>query len=306
VTERYRFVTAEAAHHAVALLCRLLDVSRSGYYAWRGRGEPPRAAADADLAARVAVVHAASRGTYGSPRIHADLRVAGVRCGRRRVARLMRAAGLRGCHGRRRTIRTTVADRAAAPAPDRVERAFAPAQVGAPDRLWLADISYVATHEGWLYLAVVLDAFSRRAVGWAMADHLRAALVADALAMAVGNRRPPVGLVHHSDRGCQYTSLAFGAALHEAGILPSMGSVGDCYDNGVASVVRLFRNEREGRSASRPKAPKAGKNGPRCRSWQPNSGCHPPLRPRFQRGSRELRKSRLCGPVDVRRRVPPG
>lgn len=209
-------------------------MSRSGYDAWRGRGEPPRAAADADLAARVAVVHAASRGTYGSPRVHADLRVAGVRCGRRRVARLMRAAGLRGCHGRRRTIRTTVADRAAAPAPDRVERAFAPAQVGAPDRLWLADISSVATHEGWRYLAVVLDACSRRAVGWAMADHLRAALVADALALAVGNRRPPAGLVHHADRGCQYTSLAFGAALHEAGILPSMGSVGDCYDNAVA------------------------------------------------------------------------
>lgn len=234
MTDRYRFVAAEAARHAVALLCRLVEVSRSGYYAWRGRGASARAAADDALRPRIAAIYTTSRGTYGSPRVHADLRAAGVTCGRRRVARLMRAAGLRGCHGRRRTIRTTVADRAATPAPDRVERAFAPAQIGAPDRLWLADISYVATHEGWLYLAVVLDAFSRRVVGWAMADHLRAALVVDALAMASGNRRPEAGLVHHSDRGCQYTSLAFGAALREAGILPSMGSVGDCYDNAVA------------------------------------------------------------------------
>ena len=169
MTERYRFVAAEAAHHAIALLCRLLDVSRSGYYAWRARGTPARAAADDELASRIAAIHTASRGTYGSPRVHADLRAAGMRCGRRRVARLMRAAGLRGC-GRRRSPRTTTPDRAAPPAPDRVERACAPAPVGAPDRLWLADISYVATGEGWLYLAVVLDAFSRRVVGWAMDD----------------------------------------------------------------------------------------------------------------------------------------
>ena len=232
--DRYRFVAAEAARHAVALLCRLVEVSRSGDYARRGRGASARAAADDALRPRIAAIYTTSRGTYGSPRVHADLRAAGVTCGRRRVARLMRAAGLRGCHGRRRTIRTTVADRAARPAPDRVERAFAPAQVGALGRLWLADISYVATHEGWRYLAVVLDAFSRRVVGWAMADHLRAALVVDGLAMASGNRRPEAGLVHHSDRGCQYTSLAFGAALREAGILPSMGAVGDCYDNAVA------------------------------------------------------------------------
>ena len=234
MTDRYRFIAAEAAHHAVALLGRVLDVSRSGYYGWRGRGERARTAADAALTMRIVAAHAASRGTYGSPRVHADLHAAGVACGRRRVARLMRAAGLRGCRGHRRAMRTTIADRAATPAPDRVERAFAPAQVGAPDRLWFADISDVATHEGWLYLAIVLDAFSRRVVGWAMADHLRTELVTDALALALGNRRPPAGLVHHADRGCQYTSLAFGATLRAAAILPSTGSVGDCYDNAVA------------------------------------------------------------------------
>jgi transposase InsO family protein len=131
-------------------------------------------------------------------------------------------------------VRTTTPDRHATPAPDRVERAFTPAQVGAPDRLWVADISYVATLEGWLYLAVVLDAFSRRVVGWAMADHLRTELVLDALTRAIRHRRPAAGLIHHSDRGCQYASLAFGQQLREAGVLPSMGSVGDCYDNAVA------------------------------------------------------------------------
>lgn len=191
-------------------------------------------AADAALSARITAIHQTSRQTYGSPRIHAELQASGERCGRRRVARLMRQAGLRGCHGQRRRVRTTVPDRQATPAPDRVERAFTPAAVGAPDRLWVADISCVATLEGWLYLAVVLDAFSRRVVGWAMADHLRPELVLDALTMAVPARRPAPGLVHHSDHGCQYTAVAFGQRLHEAGILASMGSVGDCYDNAAA------------------------------------------------------------------------
>ena len=183
---------------------------------------------------RIAAIHQTSRGTYGSPRVHAELRAAGERCGRRRVARLMRQAGLRGCHGQRRCVRTTTPDRQATPAPDRVERVFQPPAVGAPDRLWLADITYVATQEGWLYLAVVLDAYSRKVVGWAMAEHLRTELVLDALTMALHQRRPAAGLVHHSDHGCQYTSLAFGQRLQEAGILPSMGSVGDCFDNAVA------------------------------------------------------------------------
>ena len=233
---RYRFVAAEtgAGGHAVAVLCRVLGAARSGSDARRGRDRPARERADAEVTARIAAAHAASRGTYGSPRVHATLRAARLRVARKRVARLMRQAGLRGCHGPRRRVRTTVADPAAAPAPDRVERAFAPAAVGAPDRLWLADITYVATGEGWLYLAVILDGFSRQVVGWSMADHLRADLVVDALALALARRRPAAGLVHHSDRGSQYTSLAFGAALRGAGILPSMGSVGDCYDDAAA------------------------------------------------------------------------
>ena len=148
----------------------------------------------------------------------------------------MRLAGLRGCHGRRQRVRTTTPDHQALPAPDRVERAFAPAVIGAPDRLWVADISYVPTQEGWLFLAVVLDAFSRRVVGWAMADHLRTELVTAALTMALRRRRPAAGLIHHSDRGCQYTSLAFGQQLREAGILPSVSSTGDCFDNAVAEA----------------------------------------------------------------------
>jgi putative transposase len=148
----------------------------------------------------------------------------------------MRQAGLTGCHRRARRPRTTTPDRQATPAPDRVERCFAPEQVGAPNKLWVADITYVRTAEGWLYLATVLDAFSRRCIGWAMADHLRTELVLDALALALARRRPAkaAGLVHHSDHGCQYTSLPFGQRLQEAGISASMGSVGDCYDNAVA------------------------------------------------------------------------
>jgi putative transposase len=234
VTSCYQFVTAAAGHHAIALLCRVLKVSRSGYYAWRDRPPSARAQADQRLTARIRQVHQASRGTYGSPRVQAELRAGGERCTRKRVARLMRRAGLRGCHGQRRRVRTTVPDRAAAPAPDRVDRAFSPAQIEAPDRLWVADISYVPTGEGWLYLAVVLDGFSRKVVGWAMADHLRTELPLDALEVALQARRPPPGLIHHTDRGCQYTALAFGQRLQAAGLLASMGAVGTCYDNAVA------------------------------------------------------------------------
>jgi putative transposase len=233
---RYRFVAAEAAvgQHRVAVLCRVLQVARSGYYAWKGRGASARAREDAVLTGHIEAVHTASRGTYGSPRVHAALRAEGVRIARKRVARLMRQAGLRSCQPRPRRARTTTPDPVAAPVPDLVERAFAPEAVGAPDRLWVADISYAATGEGWLYLAVVLDSYSRKVVGWAMADHLRAELATEALTMAVACRQPAAGLVHHSDHGAQYTSLSFGAALCEAGILPSMGTVGDGYDNAVA------------------------------------------------------------------------
>ncbi len=185
---RYRFVHEEKAACSVAALCRVLRVARSAYYAWGRRGASARATADVALATQIAAVHARSRRTYGAPRVHAELRAQGTRCARKRVARLMRAAGLVGCH-RRRRARTTVADPAHAPAPNLVARDFT---APAPDRLWLGDIMYLPTGEGWPYLAVLLDAHSRRVVGWAMADHLRTELALDALTMALGARRPPV------------------------------------------------------------------------------------------------------------------
>jgi putative transposase len=226
----YRLIEAEKAHHGVSRLCRVLGVSRAGFYAWQDRPASARAVADQVLTAQIRAIHQRSRGTYGAPRIHAELRLDhGVHVGRKRVARLMRSAGLVGCHRRRRRGLTR-RDPQAAPAPDLVGRAFT---ATAPNRVWTADITYIPTWSGWLYLAVVLDVWSRRVVGWAMAEHLRTELVCDALEMAIWNRRPDPGLVHHSDQGCQYTSLAFGRRLREAGLVASMGSVGDCYDNAV-------------------------------------------------------------------------
>jgi putative transposase len=225
---RFRLIEAEKAGHAVVRLCRLLGVSPSGYYAWRKRPASARAHADAALTTTIRAIHTGSRGTYGAPRVHAELADAhGVHCGRKRVARLMRADGLAGVC-RRRSARTTRRDEAATASDDLVKRAFT---ATAPDRLWLADITYLPTWQGFLYLAVVLDACTRRVVGWSMADHLRAELVVDALDMALWNRRPAAGLIHHSDHGSQYTSLAFGRRCREAGIAVSMGSVGDCYDS---------------------------------------------------------------------------
>jgi len=228
---RYRFIHAERATYPIAVLCRVLRVARAGYYAWAGRGASARAQADEELSTQIKEAHERSRGTYGVPRVHAALRAAGVRTSRRRVARLMRAGGLAGCCRRRRRVRTTVADPAHAPAPNLVARDFA---APATDRLWLGDITYVATHEGWLYLAVLLDARSRRVVGWAMADHLRTELALDALAMALQARRPPPGLVHHTDRGCQYTAAAYRQALAARGVVASMSRSGDCLDNAMA------------------------------------------------------------------------
>ena len=226
----FRFVERERAHHPVHTMCRLLDVSASGYWAWQRRGVSARALSDAELTERIRQAHADSRGTYGVPRIHAELQAAGIGCGRKRVARLMRHAGLAGVR-RRRFVRTTRRDPDARPAPDLVERDFAR---DAPDQLWVADITYLPTRAGFGYLATILDAWSRRVVGWAVAGHLRTPLVSAALAMALAGRQPRPGLVHHSDHGVQYTSLAFGARLVEAGIAASMGSIGDAYDNAMA------------------------------------------------------------------------
>ena len=222
-------MSAYQARFCIATMARVLGVSPSGYYAWRRRPTSARAKADADLAVRVQAIHTRSRGTYGAPRVHAELAAAGVSVSRKRVARVMRGAGIAGVSRRRgpRTTRRAVEARAA---PDLVERCF---EADAPNRLWLADITYVPTHTGFIYLAIVLDVFSRRVVGWALAPHLRTALVIEALELAVAQRRPTAG-VHHSDQGSQYTSLAFGARCREWGVAPSMGSVGDCYDNAMA------------------------------------------------------------------------
>lgn len=231
----YRFIAAEKVNHAVALLCRVLRVSRSGFYAWMDREPSARRVADEGLAREVARIHAGSRGTYGAPRIHADLKEAGTRVSRRRVARLMRELGIEGV-SRRRRRRTTIPDQSRPPAPDLIGRDF---RATGPDQKWFADLTYVPTWEGYLYLAVVMDAWSRRIVGWAMRDDMRAELVVDALGMAVTMRRPAAegGLIHHSDRGGQYASLLVGRTLAESGIAPSMGARGSALDNAACESV---------------------------------------------------------------------
>ena len=248
-------MSANQAMHKVATMCRVLEVSTSGYYAWLKRPPSKRARADAQLAMRIREIHQHSRATYGVPRVYAELQAQGIRIGRKRVARLMNAAGIYGV-SRRRWITTTQRDRAARPAPDLVERNFAAA---APNRLWVADITYIPTWAGFLYLAVVLDAFSRKIVGWAMENHLRTELVLAALNMALEQRRP-AAVIHHSDQGTQYTSIAFGMRCREAGVRPSMGSVGDCFDNAMCESFfatlecelldrRRFKTQAEARMA---------------------------------------------------------
>ena len=223
-------MSANQAFFPVAPMARVLGVSKAGYYAWLRRPPSAHAVADAALLKRVRTVHASSRQTYGAPRVHADLRAQGERHGRKRIARLMRDAGLVGACHRRGGPATTRRDKEARPAPDLVDRHFT---ASGPNQLWVADMTYLPTAAGFLYLAVVLDVWSRKVVGWSMANHLRAELVLDALEMAVGQRRPK-DVVHHSDQGSQYTSLAFGKRCSEAGVRPSMGSVGDAYDNAMA------------------------------------------------------------------------
>jgi putative transposase len=227
----FGFIAARKTEHSVKTMCRVLGVSRSGFHAWASRPPSARAREDARLTERIREIHAENLKVYGSPRIHAELRLGdGVRVGRKRVERLMRQAGLSGLIAKRRG-RTTIRVPGVRVCEDLVDRAFLAA---APDRLWVADITYLRTWEGWLYLAAVQDVFSRRIVGWAMADHMRTELVADALGMALAHRRPAPGLIHHSDQGSQYVSLAFGQQARAAGIAQSMGSRGDCFDNATA------------------------------------------------------------------------
>lgn len=236
-------------------MCRLLDVSSSGYYAWLNRAPSARALADQALLLRIRTIHLLSRNTYGAPRIHAELAREGIRVGQKRVARLMRKAGIHGV-SRRKKPRTTNRENGVSPAPDLVRRDFVAQE---PDKLWVADITYIHTWTGFLYLAVVLDAFSRRVVGWAMATHMRTELVVKALDMALGHRSCKA-VVHHSDQGSQYTSVSFGLRLKKAGMRPSMGSVGDCYDNALCESFfatlecelldrRRFRTQAEAKTA---------------------------------------------------------
>jgi putative transposase len=222
-------MNAHQADRDVRAMSRVLGVSPSGFYAWRRRGRSARAVRDAALLQQIRTSHAASRASYGAPRILRDLRDAGERIGQKRVARLLRRAGLAGVSRRRRRRGTTVRDAQARPAPDLVDRQFG---ADGPNQLWVADITQVPTASRPLYLAVVLDVWSRRIVGWAMAEHLRTELVLAALNMAVTRRRP-THVIHHSDQGCQYTALAFGSRCREAQVRPSMGSVGDCFDNAL-------------------------------------------------------------------------
>jgi putative transposase len=226
---RDEFIAVEKARHAVVRLCRVLGVAKSAFYARQHQQPSARTRADAELVEQIRAVHAASNCTYGAPRVQAELRRRGARVARKRVARLMRTAGLVG--RRRRAFRRTTVPDATTPTRDLVQRQFRPA---APDQLWVADVTYVRTWEGWLYLAVILDAFSRRVVGWALADHLRTELPLAALQMALQYRQPEPGVIHHSDRGVQYVSGAYQEVLAKYCVRQSVGRPGTAWDNAVA------------------------------------------------------------------------
>ena len=226
---KFAFIEAEKAHYPVEVMCRVLGVSRSGLYARRCRKESPRAREDRTLLVRIREAHLSSRRTYGSPRVHAELREKGFIVGRNRVARLMQLDGLKG-RQRRRYVHTTQVDPGLPVAPNTLARAFSPSE---PDRAWVADITYIRTLQGWLYLAVVLDLYSRKVVGWATSARLDRQLALTALARAVDARSPRQGLLHHSDRGCQYASWDYREALARLGIDCSMSRRGNCWDNAV-------------------------------------------------------------------------
>jgi putative transposase len=241
-------VKAHQAEHSITRMCQLLGVSTSGYHGWLHRPMSDREFEDRELTARIEAIWIGSDRTYGAPRIHAELADDhDIRVGKKRVARLMRAAGMQGV-SRRKWVHTTIRDEKVRPAPDLVQRQFT---AGGPDQVWVADITFIPTWEGWVYLAAVQDMWSRRIVGWAMADHMRTELVEDALGMAIGTRQP-AAVIHHSDQGSQYTSVAFGFTCHQHGVVPSMGSVGDCYDNAMAeSFFATLKTERVHRRSYR-------------------------------------------------------
>ncbi len=225
---RFRFIEDHRADYPVRIMCGTLDVSPAGYYAWRSRTESPRSAANRDLLDDITRVHRAARGRYGSPRIHVELEAQGRGVSRGRIERLMRRHGIRAIMSRPRRVRTTDSRHDHPIAPNLINRNFSAA---APNRVWLTDITYVETGQGWLYLAAVMDLYSRRIVGWAMDDHLRTELPLAALNMAISTRRPGPNLIPHSDRGVQYASSDYRAALRDAGIQVSMSRRADCYDN---------------------------------------------------------------------------
>jgi putative transposase len=227
---KFVFIAAEKAVYPVEVLCDVLGVSRSGYYAWSKRPAPARAKTDAKLQAQIAAVHRTSRGTYGSPRVHADLRSKGVRVGKKRVERLMRAEGLQ-ARRKRRFRRTTDSNHTQPIAPNVLARQFT---AKAPNRAWVTDVTYIATDEGWLYLAAILDLFSRRVVGWATSATNDRSLALDALEQALRTRRVTAELLHHSDRGSPYASEDYRHMLRRHGIVASMSRTGDCWDNAVA------------------------------------------------------------------------
>ncbi len=255
---RFAFIDQERAHYDVSTLCRLLKVSRAGFYAWLGRPPSARSVADAVLTEQIRTAFTTNRSLYGAPKIHAELADLGVRVGRKRVARLMRDAQIVGCHRRKRSFSITQQNPKADVAPDRVDRKFVATR---PNQLWVADVTYVPTVQGWLYLACVTDVFSRLVIGWSMASHRKTDLVVDAVAMAVHRRGGHVpGVIHHSDRGGEYSSHLLERELRRHGALASMGSVADCYDNALAESVfatlecELFDQQPGGRFATRREA----------------------------------------------------
>jgi len=239
---KFGFVDEHRLVWPVTVMCKVLGLSTSGYYAWRARPESPRAAANRALLDDIARIHAGSHGTYGSPRIHAVLRGHGRRAGRSRIERLMRHVGIRGLAALPRRARTTDSRHDYPIAPNRLARNF---QAARPNQVWLADLTYIPTAEGWLYLAAILDMHTRKIVGWSMRQTLHAEIAIDALNMAIERQRPPPGLIHHSDRGIQYAAGSYRQVLAQSGISPSMSRKGNCWDNApMESFFHTLKTER--------------------------------------------------------------